>query len=217
MTRPHQLLLITGTGTEIGKTWVGAALALALRESGSTVAARKPAQSFDPGDTMTDADVLAAATGEHPHAVCPAHRWYGVAMAPFMAAEALELSPLFLAELVAEIQWPPDQPVDVGLVEAAGGVRSPMTSDGGDAVDLAGLLAPDLVVLVADAGLGTINAVRLCLDALESHRVVVFLNRFDENSDLHRRNLAWLTANTQAAYATSVGQLPSLVVSQVRR
>ena len=50
-------------------------------------------------------------------------------------------------------------------METAGGVRSPQADDG-DAVDLVRLLAPDLVVLVADAGLGTINAVRLCVDAL---------------------------------------------------
>ena len=52
----------------------------------------------------------------------------------------------------------------VGLVEAAGGVRSPLADDG-DAVDLAAALRPDRVVLVADAGLGTINAVRLAVGA----------------------------------------------------
>ena len=48
-------------------------------------------------------------------------------------------------------------------------------------------------VLVADAGLGTINAVHLSIDALAGHRVVVFLNRFDAGEDLHVRNRDWLT------------------------
>ena len=53
---------------------------------------------------------------------------------------------------------------------------------------------------MADAGLGTINDVRLSLAALDDvagdrrHRPapVVVLNRFDAAADLHRRNLAWL-------------------------
>jgi dethiobiotin synthetase len=55
--------------------------------------------------------------------------------------------------------------VDVGLVETAGGVRSPQADDG-DVLDLVAAIAPDHVILVADAGLGTINAVRLSVAAL---------------------------------------------------
>ena len=57
-------------------------------------------------------------------------------------------------------------------------------------------IAPDHVVLVADAGLGTINAVRLSVDALVDGGIrpepVVVLNRYDPTSDVHQRNLAWL-------------------------
>ncbi|TDN77185.1 AAA domain-containing protein [Pseudonocardia autotrophica] len=58
MTRPSRLILVTGTGTEVGKTWVTAALSRRLRAFGIEVAARKPAQSFTPGETATDAAVL---------------------------------------------------------------------------------------------------------------------------------------------------------------
>jgi dethiobiotin synthetase len=79
------------------------------------------------------------------------------------------------------------------VVELAGGVRSPVAHDG-DGVELIAGLAPDLVVVVADAGLGTINAVRTTLDALAGldAPVVVHLNRLDPDDDLHRRNRAWL-------------------------
>ena len=81
----------------------------------------------------------------------------------------------------------------MGLVETAGGLRSPLAADG-DCLALCRALVPDVVVLVADAGLGTINAVRLTLDTLGplAALVVVVLNRFDPESDLHRRNLEWL-------------------------
>jgi dethiobiotin synthetase len=188
--RPERLVLVTGTGTEVGKTWLGAHLATELRAKGLRVAARKPAQSFAPGDGPTDADVLAAATGEDVDTVCPRHRWYEVAMAPPMAAEALGRPPIKIAELADEITFPAD--IDVGLVEAAGGVRSPLAHDG-DTVDLVALLKPDAVVLVADAGLGTINAVLLSFAALAPTTVRVFLNRFDAGDALHAANRRWLS------------------------
>jgi len=183
-------VLVAGTGTEVGKSYVTARLAAAHRAQGITVVARKPVQSFAPDDALTDADVLAAATGEDPLVVCPSHRRFPLAMAPPMAAEALGRRPFTITDLAAEVtaQTPPDALV---FVESAGGVRSPLAADG-DTVALAEALRPALVVLVADAGLGTINAVHLSVDALSGHRVVVFLNRFDARDDLHRRNRDWL-------------------------
>lgn len=211
MSRPGRLVLIAGTGTGVGKTWMAARLAQQLRGRGATIAARKPAQSFDPGTGPTDAELLAAASGETPAAVCPPHRSYERAMAPFMAADALGRPPVLLDDLVDEVAWPAP-PVDVGLVESAGGVRSPITSDGGDTVDLAARLAPDLVVLVADAGLGTINAVRLCLDALDGLPVTVFLNRFAADDEVHDRNRAWLAGHAGAPVLTDVAELSRAVL-----
>jgi len=187
--RPERLVLVTGTGTEVGKTWVGAELATELKAKGLRVAARKPAQSFAAGEGPTDAEVLAAATGEDVEAVCPRHRWYEVAMAPPMAADALGRPRIEIDELVGETTF--RMPIDVGLVETAGGVRSPLAHDG-DTVDFAVLLAPDDVVLVADPGLGTINAVRLSVEALAPATVHVFLNRFDKSDGLHMANRRWL-------------------------
>ncbi len=188
--RPSRLVVVVGTGTEVGKTWVSSRLLAVLRDAGVRVAARKPAQSFDPGDdpALLDAAVLGAATGEQPEAVCPPHRWYEVPMAPPMAAEALGRPRFTVEDLTAEIAWPAG--CDVGLVETAGGLRSPLAADG-DCVALCGLLEPDVVLLVADAGLGTINSVRLAAAAL-SESLVVVLNRFDPDEDLHRRNRVWL-------------------------
>jgi len=188
--RPERLIVVTGTGTEVGKTWVAARLAEVLRAGGRRVVARKPAQSFEPGEGPTDAEVLGTATGEAAEAVCPRHRWYEVAMAPPMAAEALGRPPIKIADLAAEIAFPDG--LDVGLVETVGGVRSPLAHDG-DTVDLMALLKPDAAVLVADAGLGTINAVLLSFAALAPVPVYVILNRFDAGDSLHVANRRWLT------------------------
>jgi dethiobiotin synthetase len=152
--RPGRLVLVAGTGTDVGKTWVSARLLAALRAAGSTVAARKPAQSFDPADDPAgyDSAVLGLASGEPSETVCDPSRWYETAMAPPMAADALGRDRLTLAALQRELTWPAP-PVDVGLVETAGGVRSPQTHDA-DVVAVTRLLAPDLVLLVADAQFG---------------------------------------------------------------
>ena len=200
---------MVGTGTDIGKTWVSARLLFTLHEAGVTVAARKPAQSFAPGDDPAglDSAVLGAASGEPSEVVCPPHRWYEVAMAPPMAADVLGRGRLTLADLLEELRWP-ETGTEVGVVETAGGVRSPQTHDG-DGVALVAALAPDVVLLVADAGLGTINAVRLTAGALDGGsgvgaRLVVVLNRFDVDDDLHQRNRRWL----REQYGMTVVALP---------
>lgn len=185
---------MVGTGTDIGKTWVSARLLERLRDQGVTVAARKPAQSFDPSDdpATLDASVLGAATSESPETVCSTNRWYETPMAPPMAAYTLARPPFTIDELQSELSWP-DSCVDVGLVETAGGVRSPLAADG-DCLDYCAALAPDLILLVADAGLGTINAVRLTAEVLSTlgATIVVVLNRFEAGSYLHEQNLGWL-------------------------
>jgi dethiobiotin synthetase len=183
-------VFVTGTGTEVGKTWWSVALLGALRELGRDVVARKPAQSFESRDGATDADLLAAATGTEPVTVCPPHRWYELPLAPPMAASRLGRSGFTVADLVSELVAPGD--ADLLLVEGAGGPRSPIADDG-DNVDLARALAPDGVLLVADAGLGTINAVRLAAGPFRELGLplVVALNRFGDDP-LHAANEAWL-------------------------
>lgn len=206
MTRPTLLIGVCGTATEVGKTWVGAELARTLRTAGRTVAARKPLQSFDLDDgTATDAEVLAAATGEPVTDVSPESGWYPIPMAPPMAAAALGRECPTLVGVAAAITWP-DPAVDVGLVETVGGVRSPLAEDG-DSRDLVRALDVELVVLVADAGLGTIDAVRSAIDQLAPLPTVVLLNRFDAEDDLHRRNRDWLESRDGFRVVTTVVDL----------
>jgi len=210
VSRPDHLVVVSGTGTDVGKTWVAARLAQALAERGTAVAVRKPAQSFSPG-AETDADVLARATGDDPRRVCPAHRWYEVPMAPPMAAERLGRPPFTIGDLVDELDWPGG--VSVGLVEGAGGPRSPLASDGGDTVALAVALVPELVVLVGDAALGAINAVTLAAAPFDGIApVCTVLNRYDGRDDLHRRNHDWLANRVRLDVVIEVEELAERVL-----
>jgi dethiobiotin synthetase len=114
-----------------------------------------------------------------------------MAMAPPMAADALARPTFTVDDLVEELRWP-EVPVDVGFVETAGGLRSPIADDG-DCLTLVVAVMPEIVLLVADAGLGTINSVRLTMDALMRlpAKLAVVLNRFNEGLELHQRNRSW--------------------------
>ncbi len=149
--RPRLLVLVTGTDTGVGKTWLSAELLRRVSGAGWTVSARLPAQTYLRDDLATDADLLAEATGETATEVCPPTRWYNVPMAPPMAADVLGLPPIMLADLEREVGsgWPLT-PVDVGLIGSSGGVASPLASNG-DMAELARNLGADLAVVVSRA------------------------------------------------------------------
>ncbi|MBV9660707.1 MAG: dethiobiotin synthase [Acidimicrobiales bacterium] len=205
--RPATVAVVTGTATEVGKTWVAAALLKEARRGGLSVAARKPAQSYPSGTAITDGQVLAEASGEHPDEVCPAHRSYPLAVAPPMAAARLGRPVPTVADLAAELSssWP-DMNIDLGVIEGAGGVASPLADDGDNAA-LARAVGADAAILVADPDLGVLNSVRLALLALAGIPTVVYLNRFDPAVDLHRWNRDWLTARDRLQVMTTPASL----------
>ncbi|HEY0939407.1 MAG TPA: dethiobiotin synthase [Steroidobacter sp.] len=202
--RPSLLIGVIGTSTGVGKTWVTAQLLATLKLRGTRVAARKPVQSYAPDDINTDAALLAGASGEDVADICPAHRCYPVALAPPMAAEVLGRGPLRMADIISEVRWPPN--VEIGFVETAGGVRSPLACDG-DSLELLRRLHVDRMLLVADAKLGTINSVRLTMAAVGSTPTVVFLNRFEPDNELHELNRRWLIEQDKLTVITDVHSL----------
>ncbi len=202
-------MVVAGTGTGVGKTWVGCQLARHLQRAGARVAVRKLAQSFGPEEAgRTDAELLAAATGEMASEVCPPHRWYSRPMAPPMAAESMGLPAFRLSELLSELHWPPR--TGLGLVEEAGGLGSPQAADA-DGVDVVRALRPDAVVLVAPPGLGTLGSVRLATLAISDQPAIVFLNQFEQGCELHERNYRWLADGQGLVVATAVANLVKLV------
>ena len=213
VSRPSLLIGVIGTNTEVGKTWVTAQLLATLKLRGARVAARKPVQSYAPDDIDTDAARLAGASGEDVADICPAHRCYPLAMAPPMAAQALGRGPVLMTEIISEVRWPAN--IDVGFVETVGGVRSPLSCDG-DSLDLLRRMEVDRMLLVADADLGTINAVRLTLAAVGTTPTVVFLNRFQRDNELHELNRRWLIEQDKLTVITDVHSL-AIAIEDVSR
>ena len=161
------IVVVTGTGTDIGKTWVTAAT---VARAARGAASRSPrASRCSRSRRRRRADRRRPARGRDRRG--PARR---VPAAPLAARRDGAADGRRRARPGAvHDRRPRAEPRGsrrgIVLVESVGGVRSPIAADG-DTVALADALAPALVVLVADAGLGHDQLVRLSMDALAPPR-----------------------------------------------
>jgi dethiobiotin synthetase len=155
---------ITGTDTDVGKTYVTARLARQYLAQGTQVAIRKPIASGCGNDLnhCADARYLSQASGEEEWLICP-HR-FSPSVSP---ARAMQESGtlLHLDDLVRACQ---QQTQDrLTLIEGAGGWLSPLTPNSYNANLALALQLP--VVLVVANRLGCINHTLLTLYHIQTH------------------------------------------------
>ena len=211
-------ILVTGTDTDVGKTIVTAAIAAAAQAAGLRVAVVKPGQT----GTATGEPVRRRhrSTGWPPRR--PRVRWprFPEPLAPLAAARVAAAAPLELYAVVDEIRAEADKH-DLVLVEGAGGLLVPMglrpSGEPWTVADLAVSLGAPAVV-VARAGLGTLNHTALTLEALDRRGVPagVVLGAWPAEPELvHWANLADLVPNLVGALPDGrrrdgPGRLPAL-------
>lgn len=180
------VLVVSGTGTGVGKTVVTAAVAALAGARGSAVAVVKPAQTgLGPGDhgDLDDVRRLAGLTDLHEHARYPDP------LSPAAAARRCGRPPLDLpstARRVGELA----QARGLVLVEGAGGLLVRYDEEGWTVADLARALdAPVLVVTAPE--LGTLNHTALTLESM-AHRGValsgVVIGSWPQDPDLACRS-----------------------------
>ncbi|MQA07049.1 MAG: ATP-dependent dethiobiotin synthetase BioD [Pseudonocardiaceae bacterium] len=158
------VLVITGTGTGVGKTAVTAAVAALAVAAGRGVAVLKPAQTGVHGDEPGDVDEVRRLAG--PVTARELAR-YPDPLAPDAAARRCGLEPVRPWEAAAAAAALAEDH-DLVLVEGAGGLLVRFDADGGTLADVAwSLSAP--VLVVAEAGLGTLNATALTAEVAK-HR-----------------------------------------------
>ena len=154
-----QGLFITSSGTEIGKTFVTAAIISQLRKAGRTVGAVKPLLSgFEEADVpCTDTGIILNALGRDltPANIDEVTPWrFTAALSPDMAAEREGRSIDFdaLAKFTMAALAGPE---DITLIEGVGGVMAPVGA-GHTVLDwMAATGVP--VLLVVGGYLGTIS------------------------------------------------------------
>ena len=181
-------VFITGTDTDVGKTWVAAGLTAALRGRGIKAAYFKPVQSGCPREggrlIPTDADFARTLAGltEPLEVLTPIA--LRLALAPGVAA-AQEGVTVDLERIAASLRDLAGR-YDFLVVEGAGGLYVPLVGTHFVVLDLIRWLGLPLAV-VAKSGLGTINHTVLTVKAAlaANLRVAgVILNRYPDNPGL---------------------------------
>ena len=165
------VLVVTGTDTGVGKTVATAALVVAARKRGSVVVVKPVQTGIAPGDDEPsdldevcrlagDVDVVETVRLTDPLAPDSAARLRGTPI-PHLSEHAARIRELALR-------------FDTVVVEGAGGLLVRLDTAGGTLLDLAADLATNLpvrVLVVARAGLGTLNHTELTVAALRGRGI----------------------------------------------
>lgn len=187
-----QGVFITGTNTDVGKTYSGVLLAKKLRQNGITVIPRKPIESGCPSENNEliprDAHALknAAEYEGSLSEVCPYR--FEPPISPVRAAHLANrvLSTDQLVQICIQ-----GSEKGFTLVEGAGGFYSPLAEDGLNA-DLATALQLPVVLVTSDR-LGCLNEVLLSVEAIKLrglHLIGIFVTATQENIDNRMSNAA---------------------------
>ena len=188
---------ITGSDTDVGKTYVACQIVRQLSARGIEIETRKPAESgcIESGDgtwVPHDAAALqqANANRETIERICPYR--YRAALAPHRAAR-LEGQTVSLPALIEACSL--DDPGHCLIVEGAGGFYSPLADDGLNA-DLASALQLPVIIVVNDR-IGAVNQALMTLQAVISRKLHVsalILNQLEPLNDNSMDNAADIRA-----------------------
>lgn len=189
-------IFVTGTGTEIGKTYVAGLLVKKLQEAGKKSAYYKAAMSGNekgedgkliPGDAKFVKDI--SGTEEDLEEMC--HYVYERAYSPHLAAQ-IEGNPIdldFVVEKFEELK----SKYDYITLEGSGGILCPLRFDEEkifleDFIKKCNLSS----IIVADAGLGTINDIVLTAFYVKEKKMKVkgiIFNNFIPGDEMQEDNI----------------------------
>ena len=188
-------IFVTGTDTEIGKTVIAGGLAAKLKQTGANVGVMKPISTGD----MTDAEYLkhAAQVDDPLDIINPVSLCHP--LAPSVSAniegKLVDMSQISKAYSILK------QKYDYLIVEGVGGIAVPINDDK-LVVDLIKYLGLPIII-VANAGLGTINHTMLTVEYARQHQITILgivLNLFQSE----KASLAELTNPIEIERVTQI-------------
>lgn len=204
-------LFIVGTGTDVGKTYVTGLILKKLNEASLNPAYFKAAMSGNdvgpdgkliPGDAKFVKDI--SGINQPLDEMCP--YIYEVAVSPHLASK-IEGNPVDL-NVVKDGFMSLASKYDYITVEGSGGIICPIRHDDQK------IMLEDIIrelnlscLLIADAGLGTINSVVLTVEYLRSRNIEckgIIFNNFEEGNRMHEDNLLMCEEMTGLKVLTKV-------------
>lgn len=201
-------VFVTATGTDVGKTYITALLVKKMRESGYNTGYYKAALSGAESVSDSDAGYVNRIAGIGQNEDTLVSYIYKTAVSPHLAAR-LEGNPPDLDRIAADYAEV-SRNYDYIAAEGSGGIVCPVRWD-----DSAHILLEDVIrklglgaVIVADAGLGTINSAVLTAEYMKNRDIEVrgiILNRFN-GSIMHCDNAAMIEELAGVPIIAKVGE-----------
>ena len=206
-------LFITATGTDVGKTYVSALIVKKMREAGYNCGYYKPVMSgvTELYGNLIESDanyVTDIAQLECLPAECVSY-WWKEAVSPHLAAKRTGQN-IDIDKIKYDFSQQ-NKKYDYLLIEGAGGITCPLVL-GNDESYLLKDLIWELglsIVIVADAGLGTINSTLLTVDYAKSNGIEIegiILNNYDSNNFMHWDNLEQVESLTEVNVIATVSK-----------
>ena len=188
-------IFVTGTDTEIGKTVIAGGLAAILKQTGANVGVMKPISTGD----MTDAEYLKHVTqvDDPLHLINPVSLCHPLAPSVSANIEGKLVDMLEISKAYSILK----QKYDYLIVEGVGGIAVPINDDK-LVVDLIKYLGLPIII-VANAGLGTINHTMLTVEYARQHQITILgivLNMFQSE----KTSLAELTNPKEIERVTQI-------------
>lgn len=184
-------LFITGTGTDVGKTYVSALIAKQLKDDGLDIGYYKAALSGS--NEITDSDAWyvkekANLTDSYDEMVSYTYKH---AYSPHLASQ-IEGNPVEM-KIIKEAYKDISKRHDYMIVEGSGGIICPIRYDKDKKIFLEDIIKElDIPsVIIADAGLGTINSTVLTIEYMMKRKLKingVILNKFEISNVMHKDN-----------------------------
>lgn len=178
-------LFITGNDTDVGKTYVGSLLVTALFNAGYSCIPRKPIETGcaeEDGQLIPEDAMIyhyACNSSQTLDEICP-YRF----RPPISPERAIRLAGETITIQQTREACLPKDSADYLLVEGAGGIYSPLCSDGLNA-DLAGIIKANVIIVIKDR-LGCINQTLLTLEAVNKYKLnilAIVLNQYREHEE----------------------------------
>ena len=191
----HKGIFVTGTGTDIGKTFITALLVRKLHDAGCATAYFKAAVSGNERDENGrlipgDAAYVKKISGisQPLDTMCP--YIYETAVSPHLASR-IEGDPVEISTVREQFQKIFDE-YEYVICEGSGGIVCPIRYDDKKIMleDILKALGLPMII-VADAGLGTINSVVLTCEYMKAHGLEIrglILNNFHKGDVMEEDN-----------------------------
>lgn len=196
-------IFITGTGTDVGKTYVSALIVKKMREQGFDCGYFKPVLSgvTELNGHLVDSDAnYVTQFAEIPMSAneCVSY-WWTEAVSPHLAAKKHNQE-INIDKIKYDFSRL-NKKFDYLLIEGAGGITCPIRVNKDEKYLLKDLIweLGLSIIIVADAGLGTINSTLLTVDYANSNGIEIegiILNNYESDNYMHWDNLEQIEALT---------------------